>query len=759
MARLSRQAGVFSVLGGVTLMLALVSLVLALDSGRLFMEQRKLQKLADTAALEAVARLENPSCAENEPGIAQVFAKENASINGFSSGNITAECVKVETENYLNKPVADPSGSAVQTVATETVPASLILRTGKLFGFDFDSSVSLQAQAVAERSSESTAVFSIGAQLLRVDKDNKLLGNLLTTVGLSPDDITALDSNGLANASITSAGLLKALGVELSIPELKVLSPDKLVELVNAKVGLVSIEELITASVKLVGDNTADLGVDLLESTLLTSELENLKFNLLATENSPGLLSLASGRNGDMGAALDTRLTLKGILETAILTGTNGRAVQVPDLNLLGGINVELGIVEPPSLGVGPEGTTAYNSQVRLYADIDTDKIPVLGLVTKLLGVRVNLPLAVDVVTAQAEFVAEQCQATPPTATFDVNSTVLNTCIGKIPDELRWSGSARCEHDLIETELIKFLNLPILSGKTHIAGLSQENTLANLTINPKPEINKNDDDKYFTPTNEAALGTTTENIVVGLLDLLGGLFRPPYLVPNGDLHYDQQAQNTKIANLASSYLESTKKNGFYDVAAVTKLILSGSSDQLTPPLVDIDWFIGNSIPKNCLIFVCPSSEWRDGNFSSAFYAYTSTPYSLLDAVGIPTLGKGFKSCAGLLSSLLNWNNCVEHNLTKLLQEKPGGLDLTRINDANGLLDPSSETFSCNGLVCLLIKPIILILKPILNGVGKLISSLLFDEILGLQLGRSALAVHEINCGAPRLVSLGSANNE
>lgn len=742
-ARLFRQAGVFSLLGAATLMLALVCLVLALDSGRLFMEQRKLQKLADTAALETVARLEQASCAENSSGAAQVFAEENAGLNDFTSGTMTAECVTVNSENGINIVAVNPAGNAVQTTAAETVPASLILRTGHVFGFDFEPEIKLQAQAVAERSSEPTAVFSIGAQLLRVD-NNKLLGSLLASVGLDIPDLSAIDSNGLANTSITSAGLLRELGVKLSVPELKILSPKELVELVNTEVGLVGIAQLITASATLVGNHTVEADAAALKTTLLSAQLENLQLNVLATETSSGLLSLASGRNGEMGAALDTHITLGEVLKTAILTDVSGRAIHVPELNILGpAVSVELGIVEPPSLAVGPVGTTAYNAQVRLYADIDSDKLPVIGFLIKILGVRVHLPLAVDLVTAQAELTSVQCHANPPTASFKVDSTLLNVCIGKIADNVKWSGSARCEQNLIETELVKLLHLPVLSGKTHIPGLSQPEKLDNLNIGER-----------LTSVNEAALGTTVDNIVVGLLDLLGGLFRPPQLVPNGDLHYAQQAQNTMIANLASSYLESTKKNGFYDVAAVTKLILAGSNDQLTPPLVDTDWFIGKSIPKNCLLFVCPPSEWRDGNFSSAFQAYTSTPYSLLDVVGIPTLGKGFQSCAGLLSSLLNWNNCVKHNLTKLLQEKPGGLDLTRITDGNGLLDPASQTFSCNGLVCLLIKPLLTTLKPILNDVGSKILHPTLD-MLGLELGQSTLAVHDINCGAPRLVSMGS----
>ena len=50
------QRGAFSVIAAVMLLPLLAFMALVVDSGRLYMEKRVLQKAADTAALEAVAR-------------------------------------------------------------------------------------------------------------------------------------------------------------------------------------------------------------------------------------------------------------------------------------------------------------------------------------------------------------------------------------------------------------------------------------------------------------------------------------------------------------------------------------------------------------------------------------------------------------------------------------------------------------------------------------------------------------------------------
>src|SRR5690606_41422636 len=92
------QRGAFSILTAFTLLVLLLFLALVVDGGRLYMEQRKLQKIADMAALEAVARLENGNCAA-EPVNAAGYADENALRHGFvqnSGQSLLTQCATVK---------------------------------------------------------------------------------------------------------------------------------------------------------------------------------------------------------------------------------------------------------------------------------------------------------------------------------------------------------------------------------------------------------------------------------------------------------------------------------------------------------------------------------------------------------------------------------------------------------------------------------------------------------------------------------------
>src|SRR5690606_38985924 len=92
--------------------------------------------------------------------------------------------------------------------------------------------------------------------------------------------------------------------------------------------------------------------------------LREIDLKLLGTAQSPGLLSLATAGNDPVGAALDARIQLGDILTTSLLVGVQGRglAIGAPDasgapggaLDLLNTVRLEAGVVEPPSIGIGP---------------------------------------------------------------------------------------------------------------------------------------------------------------------------------------------------------------------------------------------------------------------------------------------------------------------------------------------------------------------------------------------------------------------
>ncbi|WP_198650003.1 pilus assembly protein TadG-related protein [Zobellella maritima] len=501
-SRLSRQSGAFSILAAGTLLLALSCLVLVLDSGRLYLEQRKLQKLADIAALESIARLEQGRCF-SAPELAQSYAEENAQLNGFSTSNLqslTTGCVNLTTPTGVKIPEISPAGNAVQATAQETVPASLLLRAGSLFGLNVDDTVTLQAQAVAERE-EPMAAFSIGAQLLNVNSDG-LLGRVASGVGLNINNLIVLDSDGLVNISITPAGLLKALGVNLSIHELKVLTPKALLEQLHTEVGIITAGNILTASAQLVSDSALASDLKILGNDVFKSDIGDIAINLFGTEDNPGLFRMST--QDSAGAALTTAVNLGELLKTTILIGAQGRGLVVPDLEILGLARVELGVVEPPSIAVGPVGTTAYNAQVRAYIDIDSESSLLGGLLPGEL-VNIQLPLWIDVTTAEASFDQAICKKAPPEADMFVTSTIVNVCLGNIPEENKWSQTQGCEAGLEEVDIVTMLGSSI-PGSDHIEGLSYSETLEGVLAGQS---------RYSGPNN-LAVGSTVDNIVQGL---------------------------------------------------------------------------------------------------------------------------------------------------------------------------------------------------------------------------------------------------
>lgn len=744
----TNQEGAFNILAAATLLTMLMFLGTALDTGRLYLEQRRLQKIADMAAMESLLRLPDSNCSSS-PDDAQLFAQESAQRQNFLTAdtqNLASECVDVITIAGIRNATSSGTGEAVRVTATNQVKSSLILRAESWLGGGTSSEVTLTAIAVAERSPP-VAAFTVGSQLLRLD-NNKLLGQLLETIGLDVDYLTLLDANGLANTSISTAGLLEALGIELSVDELSALTPEELLELANTEIGLLSVADLVDLSAQLVTDNTLKANLGVLSDAIATDVLlDDVQLQLFGSDSDPGLIQLHSSDNDPLGAAMSTQVNLGELLSTTLLAGYAGRAIVVPELNLLGLADVQLGIVEPPSIGVGPVGTTAYNAQIRLYLDVDTDEL--LGgllswLTGTVLGTRIHLPIWIDLVSAQGTLTDINCAVEPKEVDILVDSSLLNVCVGDVPDELKWSTGQSCQDASSSTELIKLLGIPLLTGKTEIAPLQYQEQLTDIQVG----------ETRSTEVNPLALGDAVDDIVSGLLDLLSGLFREPSAV-GGDLEYSGAGQTALIENLARQYLDASASSGFYDVQAATDLILNGGDEydsegnQILPPLVSEDWLIENSIPTSCLLTTCPVSSWDDGTFSEAFEAYT-VPGGLLDLLGISTLGNGYKSCGGLLSALLSWNACIEFNLIKFLSEKPGGIDLSESQDGNSIADPSVEDVDCSGALCMLLEPVLDLLKPLLNDVGELLTVTLADT-LGLEIGRTDVSVESVSCGAPELV--------
>src|SRR5690606_4229998 len=112
------------------------------------------------------------------------------------------ECVDLVTNANGVREVAarNDASTTIRVTVGKTVPASLVIRTGCLFGLCASDTVFLQASAIAGRE-EPIAAFSVGSRLLRFDGASTL-GGVLGVVGIDLDHTTLASYNGLANVAI-----------------------------------------------------------------------------------------------------------------------------------------------------------------------------------------------------------------------------------------------------------------------------------------------------------------------------------------------------------------------------------------------------------------------------------------------------------------------------------------------------------------------------------------------------------------------------
>ncbi|SHL44144.1 Uncharacterized membrane protein [Pseudomonas punonensis] len=684
-------------LSAATLVMAILFLALVIDSGRLYFEQRNLQKLADTAALESISRLASGNCSL-DTALAQVYAVENAASYGFVEGAgraLSSSCVSVSIVDGLRVPVADAaSGRAIRVITSSQVPASIVVRTGGLFGLTGDDSVRLQAIAVAEKDSDPLTVFSVGAQLLDLNA-NGLLPKLLTAAGVNVSGLTVLDSQGLANAQITPAGLLQALGVDIGINQLKALSPQGLADVVDTRLGLIGIGELVAASATAVShDRSLATDITALSERLLGSDLRNAKINLFGTDDQPGLLNLSSGADQPLGSALDAKLNLRDVLSTGLMTAVQGRGLLVEEASLFNGsakksgaLSIRMGVVEPPSFGIGPVGTTAYNAQIRLQVDVDSSNLPVLGSLLQFLGTSLKLPLIIDLADAKGELTDIDCSGAQPRATIDVESRIGNLCLGSMPTNTLWSTTASCtEASLENSTILRVANFDLITGKAAVPLMSTGNAPI------RDVVTLAEEESTETGRNDVALGGALDTLLTKVLDLMAA--GVPRSGPGGSAGFSA----AQAGQIADRYIT---ENG-YDRDKIKAALVHDKLDWKRPGLAGV---LTTTMPE----------EW-----------YSKTP---------------------VLTCPVNKTNCRSALINSLQSPAQNGLLGSVVDGVSQLLGVIGAT--AQPLLVNILGPVVSLLEPLLDEVGKSVSNLLTN--LGLDLGKSEIKVHSISCGIPQLI--------
>lgn len=361
-----RQRGAITILTASFTLVAVLCMVLVIDSGRLYLAKRDLQRVADVSAIEAVAR--GADCVS--PGaLATSYASQAAIRNGFDSqaGTLVAECGRLSSSNGERVFTVDATGlQTIRVTLTRPVPASLI--AGGLFGGD----VTLRAVAVASRGVP-LAALTLRTTVASIDSTqatllNAVLGGLLGG-SLSLD---ALGYNGLVSSQINLFDFLDSLKTTLN------LSAGGYDQVLGTQV---TVGQVLTAGADALSQQSGTAST--------TAALGAI--NLLKLAAGPTTLVLDDVLNLQTGtsyAGADAQVNLFDLLRSSILLANRNSAV-ASDISLPlaggGGVALAIKVIEPPQLSAignpalavaeaptydGPNRIFVKSSQVRLYTGI-----------------------------------------------------------------------------------------------------------------------------------------------------------------------------------------------------------------------------------------------------------------------------------------------------------------------------------------------------------------------------------------------------
>ncbi|GAB3052066.1 TadG family pilus assembly protein [Stenotrophomonas tumulicola] len=695
------------------LMIGLVAMLGLVEIGYLYWAKRDAQKVADLSAIAGAQRLDLCNTSYSNNTAARINAEKDNAFPGqleIHCGNWNA--VHAAADHFVQGVSEGNPLNAVRVIASRSVIP--------FFGQN-ESLPTVTAQAVAKRSAPS-AVFSVGSQLLRINGDTPL-GNVLKLVGVDLNATTVLGYDGLANAHITPGGLLEALGIpvdaNISIGDFNAL----------LAANKVSLGSLLDASASVLArSGVTDIDLKALRDALgLELSLDDLAVQLGSDDGSSGLFAKIIAPDGSASSALQADVNLLDLITTGITIASDGRGVAVNNLNLLGLVQVKAGVVEPPSIAIGGVGARAYNAQVRLFANIDTNNIPAVGGLLGLLGTRLNLPLHVDVTNAMGTLTSLQCSSSPPTATIQVDASVLRACVGKVGDADRFSKTNVCDAGLQNEQLLTLLGIPLINNQIKVNALADQQSITLAA-----------GETGSTQINKLALGNTVSELTTQLLNVLSGMLNPR---GNGLSTSDTAYQ------LAERYLlAGSNSNGTYNIERTITLLEHGSKDLGIEKLGS--WQIKKGVPEPCVLglFNC----FRDGTVWEGFRATVTGQGSGLLPGLLGTLLGGLvvERCNSVVGSL-DYKNCAKRNLASYIQTNTEEGFLDQFN-GGGVTAPGNEEIACTGILCIVLKGPLDLLKPLLNNIGSLLSDLLAN-LLGLELGRTDVHVQSIQCGGAQLV--------
>lgn len=417
----ARQRGAIGLMAAATLSLALVLMLLVVDTGRLYMEQRKLQRLVDTAALEAVSRGGN--CL---PGLtAASYAGQSATRNGFvadATNVLVIDCGKLATAaTGLRTFTVDATQSeAVKVAANRTVTTSFAGGVQALFsGTPVSLNTVLYASAVAAKPKPTVAQLNIRSNLASINTaQSNILNPLFSGLLGGNVNLTALGWESLLNTDINLLGYLNQLAINLNV------AAGNYTQLLNTQA---TVTQLIQAAITAVQLNGATA-----EVITALGQLQVAAINAAPVK----LGDILQLQTGTTAAGLDANLQLLQLVQGVIQLANSKSAVAATlPISVLGlaNVTVRVKVIEPPQFSAigdpalakanptGPNRIYVRTAQIRTLLSVNLpvlSTVPglsnaVLGLVGTLTTV-VNDLLSLNLVKLLNSLVCANCQRLDP---------------------------------------------------------------------------------------------------------------------------------------------------------------------------------------------------------------------------------------------------------------------------------------------------------------------------------------------------------
>ena len=387
-ARRSDRGAVMIVAVGAVVM-ALAAAALGVDLGRLALDKRSDQNVADLAALDAaraVGFLLNSTDQAGYNAAAQTAAVAAATRNGFSGADktVTATVGSIDTSNAF---VATGT-SAVRVITTSYVKYAF--RPG---------GKTMTATGVAFVGSP-IAAFSVGSTLANLDTSKSQLDPMLQT-WLGSGSLSAVSYNGLAGSNLS----LSALQTALLAQGMSVGTTD---QLLNQSLTLAQLYTATASALTTQGKNVAAVEVqDVINSAITNSTTVKLA----------QLLDVAAPSDS---AALAAEFNVYQLItgSAQVANGTSFVSVPLTGVNLLGltGVTLAASVISPAQTGIGPVGTTAKNAQVALRVTVNVGLGALLPVV--------NVTLTYTTGSADGTLTSIVCGASPSISVSDYASGV-----------------------------------------------------------------------------------------------------------------------------------------------------------------------------------------------------------------------------------------------------------------------------------------------------------------------------------------------